>query len=98
MTKNWYANVFLTVSSEQSGAAEARWAHNPEVRRSKLRPAKDQDRLTVFPNVSVYLVTAQLGERSTEDLKVPGSIHGFGSLLTPNYIVENSLRYLCHCP
>ncbi len=97
MTKNWNAHDFLTVSSEQSGAAEARLAHNPEVRRSKL-PAKDQDRLTVFPNASVYLVTAQLGERSTEDLKVPGSIPGFSSLLTPNHIVENSLRYLCHCP
>jgi hypothetical protein len=60
LTKNGYANVILTVFSEQSGAAEARWAHNPEVRRSKLRPAKDQDRLPVFPHVSVYLVTGSL--------------------------------------
>ncbi len=30
----------LTEHAEQSGAVEACWAHNPEVRRSKLRSAK----------------------------------------------------------
>ena len=29
-----------TTIEEQSGAVEACWAHNPEVRRSKLRSAK----------------------------------------------------------
>ena len=43
----WVRNPLLTKSfisaakmKEQSGAVEACWAHNPEVRRSKLRSAK----------------------------------------------------------
>ena len=35
------AGITKSIKSEQqSGAAEACWAHNPEVRRSKLRSAK----------------------------------------------------------
>ena len=30
----------IILDREQSGAVEACWAHNPEVRRSKLRSAK----------------------------------------------------------
>ena len=35
-----YKLLKVTVNKKQSGAVEACWAHNPEVRRSKLRSAK----------------------------------------------------------
>ena len=34
-----FCQIWNTTSNEQSGAVEACWAHNPEVRRSKLRSA-----------------------------------------------------------
>ncbi len=36
----WNTFLFKKNKQEQSGAAEACWAHNPEVRRSKLRSAR----------------------------------------------------------
>ena len=37
---NIYKNILFNKKKQQSGAVEACWAHNPEVRRSKLRSAK----------------------------------------------------------
>ena len=36
-----YQNVYNKLQGQQSGAVEACWAHNPEVRRSKLRSARN---------------------------------------------------------
>ncbi len=36
----WISFYFLKNKHKQSGAAEACWSHNPEVRRSKLRSAR----------------------------------------------------------
>jgi hypothetical protein len=36
----WISFYFWKNKQKQSGAAEACWAHNPEVRRSKLRSAR----------------------------------------------------------
>jgi hypothetical protein len=40
---------------------------------------------------------AQLGERQTEDLKVPGSIPGLGILFS-NYNIHIPGMDLCHLP
>ena len=42
---------------------------------------------------------AQLGERQTEDLKAPCSIHGQSTLFAPVYIIGQFIRYFsreCH--
>ena len=38
--KNHFCNFYPRPQQQQSGAVEACWAHNPEVRRSKLRSAR----------------------------------------------------------
>ena len=57
-------------SVQQSGAVEACWAHNPEVRRSKLRSAKllfsAYDKVTIFPGHK----TSAPGEDRTHDLQI----------------------------
>ena len=56
---------------QRIGAAEARWAHNPKVLRSKLR----------FAILSLLSRLAQLVERKTLNLVVVGSIPTGGAFL-----------------
>ena len=48
----------------------------------------------VWECVYVSAVIAQLGERQTEDLKVPGSIPGHGSIFTFSYSTILAYRNL----
>ena len=50
-SNNHFKNTFITKfldNNKQSGAVKACWAHNPEVRRSKLRSAKKHFFSTIF--------------------------------------------------
>ena len=66
---------------KQSGAVEACWAHNPEVRRSKLRSANffllnqstEADSFTVWPNKSVVFPQSSNPVRMAEWSKAPDS-------------------------
>ena len=40
---------------------------------------------------------AQLGERQTEDLKVPGSIPGLGIFIEPHLLAAREKRSACTC-
>ena len=47
---------------------------------------------TLLQKISFMAAIAQLGERQTEDLKVPGSIPGLGMLHTARWEVNAGLR------
>ena len=63
---NCYKTTSNRLTNEQSGAVEACWAHNPEVRRSKLRSAK------IFVD-TLGVPLAQRIARWTSNPKVLGS-------------------------
>ena len=66
---HFWQNLFISATkmNKQSGAVEACWAHNPEVRRSKLRSAKFFQQWPMVP-------LAQRIARWTSNPKVLGSI------------------------
>ena len=71
-------------SCQRIGAAEARWAHNPKVLRSKLR----------FAILSLLSRLAQLVERKILNLVVVGSSPTVGVL--PPFFGSKSDNYISH--
>ena len=52
--KDLSISIVMPLNKKQSGAVEACWAHNPEVRRSKLRSAK-----CFFQKLKIHFTLAQ---------------------------------------